>query len=331
MYIQRAGKSPQKLSNLALFIRKWRPIEGWYILDQNGHYALPTHHSRLGKRFYTYYKRSVMQSLFVLMLAALLMGVILVTHPHLYTVKHAALLVGLLSIAAIDRVFSINSHENCKHKIEFLYHLQHFFKQVSIAYTSFFSVIIVTQWMVSAFLGGFEALVINYGTYYPLIELDSLWRFAIGPLIHADTKHCLVNAILTLLFASMVPITLKRASFGLFLGGAIVSHVATFITHSIVPTSYDALVGLSGGSYALLAYAFSYYCYKRYLNVAFSLLTLFVFSELSVTIIANNASHIAHISGFIVGLITYAVCKNYNKWGNKWGQSTLLINFRIRK
>jgi hypothetical protein len=313
MYIQRTGKSPQKLSNLALFIKSWRPIEGWYILEPNGNYSLPTHHSQLGKRFYTYYKRSVVRSLYVLLLAALLMVGIFVTSPNWYVAKHAALLAGLLIFAAMDRVLSINSYENCKQKIEFLYDLQRAFQHLGVVYIPFFVVIIVIQWGASTFLGGYEALVIHYGTYYPSIELDSLWRFAIGPLIHADIKHWLVNAILTLLFASMAPILWRRVSFGLCLGGAIVSHVAAFITQPMMSISYDAIVGISGGAYALLAYAFSYYCGKGYFNIAFSLLTLFVFSELSVTIIANHTSHAAHISGFIVGIITYVACKQSTK------------------
>lgn len=207
MNIMRHGTTPKVLENLEPFIKNWRPIDGWLIQDENDNFVLPTHHSTLGRKFYKSYKNSVKRSLTFLLLAVLLICVVFIFKPMTQTIEHIALFGMLLIFVTIDMGLSIKSLDNCKQKVEFLFDLQKSFKIVFLIFAPFFFLILLSQLYLSELLGGFEPLVISYGNYYPEIDIGSLWRFVLGPLLHGDINHWLINAVLTILFATMVPIT----------------------------------------------------------------------------------------------------------------------------
>ncbi|MDP2562167.1 rhomboid family intramembrane serine protease [Psychrobium sp. 1_MG-2023] len=310
MNVKRYNTTPQKLESVELFIKEWRPIEGWLIQDDNGSFVLPTHHSTLGNSFFKSYKNSVKKSFILLLFTMLLVSFVFLFRDITQPTAHITLFVMLLSIALMDMGLSTKSIDNCKQKVEFLFELKKSFPSVLLTFAPFLIFIILTQFYLSRLLGDFETLVISFGNYYPEIGISSLWRFLLGPLFHSDIQHWLVNTILTILIASMVPMRKTLLTFYVFYVGAVGSHVVTFSVNHFYHTPFDALLGLSGGAYTLLAYAISYYYEKKYFNIIISLLSILAFSELSLSILSNDASHSAHLSGFLIGIFIYKLKGN---------------------
>ncbi|MDO6427506.1 rhomboid family intramembrane serine protease [Thalassotalea sp. 1_MG-2023] len=309
MLVGQYGKRPKKLKNLEVFIKGWRPIEGWMIQDENKEFVLPTHHSILGKKFYKAYKYSTQRSFVFLLISMLLICAALIFRPTTLIVQHISLFMMLLLVISIDMWLSIKSLNSCKQKVEFLFEIQKSFKGVFLLFIPFFCITLLLQFYFSDQLGSFEAFVMYYGNYYPEIDLSSFWRFLIGPLLHGDINHWLVNIVLTILFASMMPKVNKFFIFYVFYIGAVGSHIVTFFVHKLFNTPFDALLGASGGAYTLIAVTICQLFQKKHSNVALSLVALVIFIELSVSLLPNNVSHSAHLSGFSLGILLYTTKK----------------------
>ncbi|WP_370316376.1 rhomboid family intramembrane serine protease [Pseudoalteromonas sp.] len=307
MNIRKYGKKPKKIVEKELFIKNWRPIEGWLIEDKNNTFVLPINHSTLGEKFFNSYKTSVKRSFLYLFLTALLVFAVLTFTSISQPVEHIIFFSMLFIFSSFDMGLSIKTFQNCKQKVEFLFEIHKSFKNTCLFFAPFFLLIWLIQLYASDKLGGLEPLVILFGNYYPEIDICSVWRFVIGPLLHGDINHWLINSVLTIIFASMLPTTKNILVFCLFYLGAVVSHITTFAIHSLYNTPFDSLLGVSGGAYTLLAYTISYYFHKKYLNVALSLFVLVIFTEISVSILSNNTSHSAHLSGLVIGFLAYAI------------------------
>jgi len=305
MNIVKSGTEPKQLENLELFINKWRPVEGWLIEDKNNTFVLPINHSTLGQEFYNSYKASVKRSLIYLFGAMLIVVAVFIYKPNVNTAENILFFSLLFAYAFWDMGLSIRSLDNCREKTEFLFNLNKSFISVFTVFLPFFVLIGIVQFYSSKQLGSLELLVETVGNYYPEIDINSIWRFFTGPLIHADTKHLAINTILTIIFASMLPVSKKALIFILFYIGAVGSHVVTFLTATFYQSSFDALLGVSGGAYSLLAFTINFYLHQKNFYVAFSLFAFVALTELSVNLFSSDTSFSAHISGFIFGLVAY--------------------------
>jgi len=307
MNIVKCGLKPKKLKNIDVFVKNWRPVEGWLIEDKNNTFVLPINHSTLGQKFYDSYKTSVKRSFFYLLGAMLFVAVVFIFKPISNAAEHILFFSLLFTYAIFDMSLSISSIENCREKTEFLFDLNKSFIGLFVIFLPFFVLIGLVQFYSSEQLGSLESLVKTVGNYYPEIDITSIWRFFTGPLIHADTKHLTINAILTVIFASMMPLSRKTLIFVLFYMGAVGSHVVTFLIALLSNSSFDALLGGSGGAYALLAFTISFYFHKKYFYVAFSLVSFVLLTEFSINLFSSDTSFSAHSSGFTIGVITYFV------------------------
>lgn len=307
MNVFKVGEKIKEVESLNLFIRKWRPIDGWLIQDQNGVFVLPSHHSLISQDIYRQYRKNLLRNFLILCLTTtFICTYFYFTEPQFLSQKTFAF--SLLPItAALGMFFSVNSFESFQNKSEALFNFQRHFKDRFKVFVPFYIAIGVAQFWSYHYLGGFEELVIRYGNYYPSIEIETSWRFVTGSIIHADFKHLLLNMVITVLFASTLSFSKSRYAYILFMFGAVASHAITsFASLHLYIGQSDALVGLSGGAYTLLAFSICYYLFKKkHLNIAFQFVLLIVYGEISSALLSNNSSHTAHIGGFIVGVICY--------------------------
>jgi len=305
MIVYKKGNVTKKTKDCTALIMRWRPIDGCLIEEQDGSFVLPTHHSEHGNCFYHSFKRATIRNVVLLLLLMLMTPVIFVVEPELQHIEVIVFFALLFAYAVIDMWLSVKSYEGCKQKAEFLFNLQTVFKKNAALFISVFASMASLQWYLSLKLGGFDALIVNYGNYYPEVDSHSYWRFLLGPLWHGDMQHGAVNATLTIIFASMIPANKHSITVALFSCGAVGSHIVVFLAQQIYPNDFDALLGASGGAYALVSYAFCCFCHKRHFNTAISLILLMVLSELSVSLLSNDASHTAHISGALIGAVIF--------------------------
>lgn len=303
MIVKQPERESQKIVNTRLFVNAWRPIDGWLVQELDKTFVLPTHHSKLSLLFYNAYKARVLKSAVYLILSIISICVFFIYRATLPPNEYIIFFSMLFALAFIDLKLSVITINSCKQKTELLFTLKTAYMSRLLLFGPFFCFILLSQFILTEYLGSFEALIISLGNYYPKIEFSSLWRFVVGPIFHGDFNHWLINAVLTTLFSAMVPTNSKKKLFLIFVFGAVGSHIFTFIIHQLFSTPFDALVGASGGVYALLAYAIAYYCVRKHLYVVTSLLMLTIFIEYSVDIISSDISHAAHFSGLLIGLV----------------------------
>ncbi|MDC8832049.1 rhomboid family intramembrane serine protease [Alteromonas gilva] len=305
MRIMQPGSSPVDIKNDAQFIKKWRPLEGWLVADGDD-FVLPTHHPVFARQFYASYCRKAHRDIIVTIIFFVLILSLLVTKPVEASSMYLVVFGLLFLFAVIDKKMSTMSLHNCQQKVEFLYNTKTAVKHMAVALLPCFIALFAVQVWMTHYFDGYENLIVHAGNYYPNVSLISSWRFITGPLIHADSQHLIINAVLSVLFASMIPRATRRNVLSLLIAGAVVSHFSTYLFAQYFHSSFDALLGISGGSFALLACAIICYLRMQRINTALSLLAIFVLSELSLGLLSNNVSHVAHLSGFLLG-ITVAI------------------------
>lgn len=302
MKVMQPGGVTLDIKDVDGFVKKWRPIDGWLIADHSG-FVLPTHHGVLGHKFYASFRRKARIDVVILLACTFLVSVLFQVSNIDDSLKYIVIFDLLFLLAVVDRVLSILSLKCCKQKVTFIYAFKRAFKKLAGIFVFFFFGIFLLQYYLTDYFGSFENLVMVAGNYYPNIELMSSWRFLTGPFIHQDTQHWALNGTLTLLFASFIPQGKKRHLFFLLFVGAVFSHWVTYVVHCFWHTSFDSLVGMSGGAFTLLAYAITYYVRLRHFNTVFTLLGIFVLGEFSADLIAINTSHLAHFTGFVIGIL----------------------------
>lgn len=302
MKIMHHNSSPIDIYNDEEFIKKWRPSEGWLVADGDD-FVLPIHHSTLTQPFYQSYCRRAKLEIIALLTFIVLMLSFQAIKPTPAFWLHFIVIGALVLFAIIDRKTSALTLKNCRQKVEFLFNVKLVAKKIIIAFIPLFASLLFLQSWLTHHYNGFDNFVMQVGNYYPKINFDSSWRFISGPFIHADTQHLIINATLTLLFASMIPQVTVRKAFFLLASGAFFSHFFTFVFAQLFNSSFDALLGISGGSFTLLAYACACYFRIKHTHTAISLFTIFIISELSLGLLSSNTSHTAHFSGFSFGVL----------------------------
>ncbi|MEG3767122.1 rhomboid family intramembrane serine protease [Alteromonas sp. 14N.309.X.WAT.G.H12] len=313
-----------EITDLTTFIKKWRPIDAWLVEDSDGQFVLPPYHSTIGGDIFAAYRQTTIKNYGLFLLALMVIcGYFFLIEPKA-NINQLLVYISLFFIVSIDALLNILTLKHCQHRAEFCFNLHQSFRKNLLIYLPLFFIIGALQYLGCQLLGSTENVIITLGNYYPAIEVSSIWRFIIGPFIHLDIKHWLLNLTATLLFVSSIPslasspstarnITTPKQLFGIFILGAIFSHIVTYAVNTSIylgiATKNDALVGVSGGSYGILAYAICYYSFaKKQFNIVFSLLGLAVFTLISPYLLQHSiTSHTAHISGFIFGLLSYGL------------------------
>lgn len=154
------------------------------------------------------------------------------------------------------------------------------------------------------FAGNFEDLVTRFGVFYPEIDATSYWRFLIGPFIHSGMLHWFVNfAILSLALKLIGNLANTRI---VLLGIASIPITAFTVYIFSDPGLADGFVGVSGMVFCILGWLVSVsYRNKNFFPSLFffSVLTLTLINLLIPEVLNINSSFIAHISGFLLGVI----------------------------
>ncbi len=310
MEIKKNGGIPVKIHDLDTFIKNWRPIDGWLISDKN-QYVLPTHHSAHGRIFYSSYCKKVKTNLMAIVSCLLSVILLLVFKP---VENNQALIVVfslLLLFSICDGILSVWSINSCRQKIEFLFNFKSTSELHGPPLALLMCVMYSIQWLLEVYYGSQESLIISVGNYYPEIDIFSSWRFITGAFLHGDLQHWILNTLLAILFASTIPKTKLFKTVLILILGAATSHCITYFYHLASDSSFDCLLGISGGVFALLAYSVIAHLRQNAKSTALTLFAIMVLSELSLALLTDNSSHTAHISGFLFG-ITIALL-NYSK------------------
>jgi len=308
MRIKHPSSTPEYIKCPNTFIKKWRPIDGCLIEESNGDFVLPTHHSLIGEEIYNSHKQSMKKNYLWSLLICICICIYLNFTSSEVKFNQLLIYIILLFIITIDNFLNTLTIGNLKIRAEFCYQVNNSCRKTSIIFIPFFIFIILAQTYIATLVGGTEQVIINYGNYYPEISVSSLWRFLIGAFIHGDYTHWGINMIITILFSSIIPSIKVKNIFVLFIVSAIISHVITYIVDTNFNSLNDALCGVSGGSFALLAFSICHFSFeKKYFTIVFSLSTLVIFSTVSAMLLTNNTSHIAHLSGFILGGLYYLI------------------------
>lgn len=302
MKIKKNEGIPVKIHDLDTFIKNWRPIDGWMISDNN-QYVLPTHHSELGNIFYSSYRKKVKASLIAIAFCLLSVILLLAFKPVENNQAFIMVFSLILLFSICDGVLSVRNIESCRQKTEFLFN----FKSTSELHSPPLALLMCAmysiQWLLEFYFGSLESLVIFVGNYYPEITFFSSWRFITGSFLHGDLQHWILNTLLAILFASTIPRTKLLKIGSILILGAAISHCTTYFYHLAYDSSFDCLLGISGGVFALLAYSIIAHLRQNAKSTAATLFGIMVLSEVSLALLTDNSSHTAHISGFLFGII----------------------------
>ncbi len=213
-----------------------------------------------------------------------------------------SILVLTLIFLEIDRRYSRMDLESAKEK-------QLFFEYANShnpATLVVFMVLMVTAGFVQLVyqlkIGSFEDLVLAYGLYFETAESGEIWRFFVGPFIHSGLTHWLFNFILLVLIGRLLGLFEPRWSISLFLIGTWFSGFCAFLS----PWRLDALVGVSGGVYALFAgVAIAALKSREHYPRRFPefMLTVGVTNIILGYLASPTTSNTAHIAGFLAGIL----------------------------
>lgn len=162
--------------------------------------------------------------------------------------------------------------------------------------------------------------VINHSQYYRLIS---------SIFIHGGIMHFISNALGLYIFGTRIERTYgKMNMFLTFIIGGFIGNVFSIM---LLPNVYS--LGSSGGIYALMGFAICITFFKRNALSGLDFNTLaimFIFMIFS-TITIPNINHVAHIVGFVVGVIIafgYVVSEKKQPWLRL---NSLILGLVIRK
>lgn len=149
-------------------------------------------------------------------------------------------------------------------------------------------------------------LFLKVGVVYSYIEEGEYWRFLIGPFLHSDLFHWIMNFLscfgfLMLLNIYSSPIQLLLAYCSLVLSG-----IAAFLVHHYWGGGGDAFAGVSGVIFYALGFATSniirnpkFYPRGFLVNILF----ISVFSLILPFTFVNQTSNAGHVAGFLFGIL----------------------------
>lgn len=154
-----------------------------------------------------------------------------------------------------------------------------------------------------------DAMVYAVGSLPANIEQGEFWRLVTGPLAHSGYEHLILNyTIILILFPLACTDGWKIASTVLVLG-AVISHAAYFVLHQYNFVDSDVLLGISGGTCSLAAFAtLSAKFSTRYpYGFWFCLLALLCLFLIPPAFINPRNSNTAHLAGTLVGAMLFII------------------------
>jgi membrane associated rhomboid family serine protease len=171
---------------------------------------------------------------------------------------------------------------------------------------------IALQFVLEYKLGGWDELVRVYGTYYIQIkQSNEFWRFILGPFIHSGFAHWIINSSLLLMFLTIASkFTRLKATLFVFILGNVLSHVMTYLLWTKNIGHSDAIVGFSGGVFAVMGVVLTSLIYNPCIakSIIVSLLLFILLCLGTPALIEGNTSHAAHVVGIITGIIAGRWC-----------------------
>lgn len=305
------GGEPQIIDSVTRFIKGWRPVDAYLIEDKVGEFVIPTEHSRLGADFCVAYRHQSRKHALITCSLAFIASLLLYLEPSVIELGAGLALIFVLLFSTLDSLLGGATNENCRARVEFCFYLNRAFKNNAKTFLPFFVAIYALQLGVTWFIGSTDALIIGLGNYFPNIQIDSIWRFLTGPWIHADIKHWIMNLLLTLMAAATIPTNKVSSLFGVFVIGAVGSHVIRYGMSFMMLSDTDALVGASGGTFALLGFSCMYRLIDKRQNcLVLTLAGFLICSAGAAALMTDNVSTIAHVSGFLLGVLCYPLVRH---------------------
>ncbi|WDE03615.1 rhomboid family intramembrane serine protease [Thalassomonas viridans] len=290
------------------FINKWKPIDAVQVSKtRNGHFVLPTQHEELKGEIYESYRQRLVTTS-ILLIAMFLLGIIMLQITGSQSSDFYTPLGGILFFISFDIFQSTYNQQRVNERALFIYEVMQNARTVFIGFIAFFILIFLMQLKAINYFGSNDDFIISLGTYYREVDLGEYWRFFIGPFIHLGFSHWLTNSVITAIMAAICYSLIGIRSFGIFLAGAIGSHVVTYIFSIFVYSKFDALAGMSGGAYSLLIFNIMY-CYfiKKHTSVSLSLISLLFIISITSFFLTDDSNNIAHMIGSIIGLVAYFI------------------------
>ena len=290
------------------FINKWKPIDAVQISqNRDGHFVLPTQHAELKGEIYKSYRHRLF-SLSILLFVVFLLGAIMLQIIESQRLDLYTSFGGILFFICFDIFQSTYNQQRLNERALFIYRVIQNTWRFFIGVIVFSILIFLMQLKAINYFGSNDALIISVGTYYEKVDLGEYWRFFIGPFIHLGFSHWLTNSVLTAIIASIGYSLIGVRILGVFLAGAIGSHVVTYIFSTFVYSKFDALAGMSGGTYSLLIFNIMYcYLIKRHVSVSLSMISLLFIISITSFFLSDDSNNIAHMTGSVIGLVAYSI------------------------
>lgn len=315
MLVQNVAGVAKEIKKRDDFIRTWHPLNAVMVAsDENSRFLLPSEHPWISDSIFHNYKRN--QTIRLRLLAATMVGIFIVSQ---FLTKipdnHVFWMTSLFMMASL-----VFDSWQCGRKTEYVnQRAQIYFEAIrdgkKLCFFAFLScsVIYTTQIYLQYRVGSFDNLVIMYGCKYSMILEHEYWRFFSGPFIHASFGHWSINSCLLIMLLALAYSQHKWATIILVLMALPISHVGAFLSHIVSNSDTDSIVGMSGGVYALLAFTTAYNFFQRRMSsFAITLLLMTLTLAIGSKLLHPNVSNIAHLSGYLTGLISYLIMHMYH-------------------
>ncbi|WP_062350848.1 rhomboid family intramembrane serine protease [Bacillus kwashiorkori] len=133
-----------------------------------------------------------------------------------------------------------------------------------------------------------------------LITIGEWWRLITPIFVHNHLTHLLFNCFSLFLFGSLLEGMLKKSTFFLlYLSSGIFANVMTYL---LAPPTY-VHAGASGAIFGILGVIFTLILFKRLPKRFAQTFIAILVINLLYTFLQPEINHIAHISGFLWGMI----------------------------
>lgn len=295
------------LSNVEQSIRRWHPFDPLLVASPESIYFLPpVCVSPLSGRVHNSLLRRSKVSLYWVCFVSLMITLLWITdvgsQRYAPLVLAASAIVGYLYF---DYHFICKNIENLSDRALFNCWIYQEGGRFAATMVCILVVSGVTQALVSSRIGGLIPTVNLYGALFTDIKSGQYWRYLTGPFIHSGAVHWISNLAMVTIAAGLAG-AMGRAWF-LFLLFMTANVVAIFLVgHEVSGSRPDALLGVSGGIFALFGWSVGITLMRRRILPAYLWVTILLFSLINIglaSMLVKKGSDVTHLSGFLVGLM----------------------------
>jgi membrane associated rhomboid family serine protease len=310
VFIRRHESQPPIARPLKTWLKQWQLLHNdWIATSENGRFYAPLAHPTLKHQLYLRLKCRQRIQLRIATLLLFAATLILTYQGKGHSLAYLSSLWLVWLVFVTDYRFITKDIKLLANKAEFL--AATFNHRLRLIFISLLMLI----------TGGIQFhLVINdytledciklYGSWYQAISAGDYWRLLTGPWLHSGLKHWLINAMLLIMLVPMTFMICRWYCLAIFIAGACCGHVFAYEYAMVSASATQAVLGVSGGVYSLLAFNMVTYCGgQKYgvksLHKPVRLQIVFSHGVIAIlpVFVGGTISHSAHMGGFVCGLI----------------------------